>query len=215
MNEKTAPLGELKDAQINALLVEHGKGDDGFKGFARAIIEADRALHEQISLEAEEWSELYLLREAVKGPRGFATWQDAATDERIRRVKGEAAFADNEAAMQRAARTLISAGYTLADGAAEWKPPLGPSTLPLLNRIAALTAERDAAMASEAVYRKMCEEAKPFVEANSILRDERDALRNEIFNAKKLIADVYGMLPQKEQARETIERRTGNWFAFG
>lgn len=39
--------------------------------------------------DAEVWAELHTLREAVKGPDGFATWQDAATAERVRRVKAE------------------------------------------------------------------------------------------------------------------------------
>lgn len=41
-------------------------------------------------MDAEHWKELYALREAVKGPEGFATWQDAAVAERVRRVKLEA-----------------------------------------------------------------------------------------------------------------------------
>ena len=35
------------------------------------------------------WAEIWRLREAVKGPDGYATWQDAATAERIRRVRAE------------------------------------------------------------------------------------------------------------------------------
>jgi hypothetical protein len=38
-------------------------------------------------------AEIHRLREAVKGPDGYASWQDAATDERIRRVRAEAALA--------------------------------------------------------------------------------------------------------------------------
>lgn len=39
------------------------------------------------------WAEIVRLREAVKGPTGYATWQEAATAERMRRVKAEAALA--------------------------------------------------------------------------------------------------------------------------
>jgi hypothetical protein len=46
-------------------------------------------------LDAEELDELYQLREAVKGPDGFATWQAAATDERVRRVKAETALTNS------------------------------------------------------------------------------------------------------------------------
>jgi hypothetical protein len=37
------------------------------------------------------WAEIHHLRVALQGPAGYATWQDAATDERIRRVKAERA----------------------------------------------------------------------------------------------------------------------------
>jgi hypothetical protein len=40
---------------------------------------------------ARLWAEIYRLREAVKGPAGFDTWQEAATDERRRRVAAEQA----------------------------------------------------------------------------------------------------------------------------
>lgn len=36
------------------------------------------------------WAEIHRLRAAVKGPDGYATWQEAATAERVRRVKAEA-----------------------------------------------------------------------------------------------------------------------------
>lgn len=35
------------------------------------------------------WAEIHRLRAAVQGPSGFDTWQDAATDERIQRVRAE------------------------------------------------------------------------------------------------------------------------------
>ena len=38
---------------------------------------------------ARLWAEIHLLRAAVAGPEGHASWQDAATDERIRRVAAE------------------------------------------------------------------------------------------------------------------------------
>jgi hypothetical protein len=39
--------------------------------------------------EVDMWAEIYTLREAIKGPEGFDSWQDAATIERIRRVAAE------------------------------------------------------------------------------------------------------------------------------
>jgi hypothetical protein len=37
-------------------------------------------------MDAENWAELYRLREAIKGPNGFATWQEAAEHERLARI---------------------------------------------------------------------------------------------------------------------------------
>lgn len=50
-------------------------------------------------MDAEAWAELHRLRETVKGPNGFATWQEAATSERIKR-------ADLVADLRLAAETL-------------------------------------------------------------------------------------------------------------
>lgn len=36
---------------------------------------------------AELWAEIHRLRAAVKGPDGYETWQDAATDEKLKRVR--------------------------------------------------------------------------------------------------------------------------------
>jgi hypothetical protein len=38
---------------------------------------------------ARLWAEIHRLRAAVQGPDGYATWQDAAVAERVRRVKAE------------------------------------------------------------------------------------------------------------------------------
>lgn len=43
---------------------------------------------------ARLWAEIHRLRAAVAGPQGYATWQDAATAERVRRVKAEKAQAN-------------------------------------------------------------------------------------------------------------------------
>ena len=39
------------------------------------------------------WAEIHRLRAAVAGPAGYASWQDAAIAERVRRVKAEQALA--------------------------------------------------------------------------------------------------------------------------
>jgi hypothetical protein len=43
--------------------------------------------------EVDLWAEIHRLRAAIKGPDGFASWQDAATSERVRRVRAEKAAA--------------------------------------------------------------------------------------------------------------------------
>jgi hypothetical protein len=66
---------------------------------------AQPAAQEPITVNDEStvvdlWAEIWRLREAVKGPQGYATWQDAATDERIRRVKAERALASHPPSVQ-------------------------------------------------------------------------------------------------------------------
>lgn len=46
--------------------------------------------------EVDLWAEIHRLRAAVKGPDGYASWQDAATAERLRRVKAEKALAPDQ-----------------------------------------------------------------------------------------------------------------------
>lgn len=41
---------------------------------------------------ARLWAEIHLLRAAVQGPDGYATWKDAAVAERMRRVRAEQAL---------------------------------------------------------------------------------------------------------------------------
>ena len=50
--------------------------------------------------------------------------------------------------LQAAERTLIAGGYSYLDGAEMWKPPIGPSARPLLERFAALESQRDALLKS-------------------------------------------------------------------
>jgi hypothetical protein len=69
-------------------------------------------------MEAEDYAELYRLRAAVKGPDGFETWQDAATDERIRRVKAESdikALAKEDRAIRRLLCIHASDGHAYMD----------------------------------------------------------------------------------------------------
>lgn len=47
--------------------------------------------------EVDLWAEIHRLRAAVAGPDGYASWQDAATDERIRRGRVERELRDAQA----------------------------------------------------------------------------------------------------------------------
>lgn len=49
--------------------------------------------------------------------------------------------------LEKAERALLRAGFTMKEGAEEWKPPLGPSPSPLLDRIAELERQRDEVLA--------------------------------------------------------------------
>lgn len=48
----------------------------------------------------------------------------------------------------RAERALRAAGFTYTEGAEEWRPPLGSSASPLLDKIDKLTAQRDQLLAA-------------------------------------------------------------------
>lgn len=60
----------------------------------------------------------------------------------IRKLKAE---------INKAKRALESAGYSLLEGAQEWKPPIGPSPSPLLDLIDSLRAELEAARKQDPV----------------------------------------------------------------
>jgi hypothetical protein len=77
------------------------------------------------------WAEIWRLREAVKGPDGYATWQDAATAERIRRVRAESKQAEASALIERMADALRS-----CSGVPHW-----PSFQPLINEASKWKAE--------------------------------------------------------------------------
>lgn len=47
------------------------------------------------------WAEIARLQAAVAGPDGYATWQEAATAERVRRVRAEGLLAHGEATVPR------------------------------------------------------------------------------------------------------------------
>lgn len=68
-----------------------GHGEDG--ALFLGVADDEAAPETSEPMDAVHWAELFQLRAAVQGPAGYATWQDAATDERMRRVKAERALA--------------------------------------------------------------------------------------------------------------------------
>lgn len=58
---------------------------------------ADGSPQEAEWTEVDLWAEIHRLRAAVKGPDGYASWQDAAVAERVRRVRAEKPLTRDEA----------------------------------------------------------------------------------------------------------------------
>lgn len=98
----------------------------------------------------------------------------------------------------------------------EWPTRARKTILSLAAQVEALTAERDAALASEAVYRGLCEEAKPMLEKNTQYKAERlvDAERyqwlrygdnDEIVIQHGPVAPDYHWLPRNERLDAMID----------
>ncbi len=83
---------DLRKAAQAALDLMQSKGWE----FTSRVIELEAEPQYSGKLDPNEsdpltlWAEIARLQCAIQGPQGFASWQDAATDERIRRVKAEA-----------------------------------------------------------------------------------------------------------------------------
>ncbi len=114
---------------------------------------AERARADAAVAEAAEaWRQVHLLKAETSGPDGFATWKDAATDERVRRVKAEA-----EAARLRAELDEIA---SVLPGVAYMDPPDGgsPSIAEQVRRMRAdldrTAAERDALRAEVELWKE-------------------------------------------------------------
>lgn len=67
---------------------------DAGKASALAEIADKPSTPETEWTEVDLWAEIHRLRAAVQGPAGFSSWQEAATAERLRRVKAEREIAD-------------------------------------------------------------------------------------------------------------------------
>ncbi len=67
---------------------------------------AGEAVQRPVGLDPNEsdplvlWAEIARLQAAVKGPEGYASWQDAATAERARRNKAERALAETQRSIE-------------------------------------------------------------------------------------------------------------------
>ena len=73
---------------------------DGSAFFMASLVEADWT-------EADVWAEVHRLRAAIQGPTGYASWQDAATDERIKRVRAESTTRTLQARLAAAESLLL------------------------------------------------------------------------------------------------------------
>lgn len=73
------------------------------------------------STETDLWAQIWRYRAAVKGPKGYATWQDAATDERAKRAAAERKLAAlSQTATPQSAEPPVEALHKLV---AKWKHP--------------------------------------------------------------------------------------------
>ena len=91
-------MNELTDGQIDALLVLHGKGDDGFHSFARGAIAADRTLQalrvaeleaqlEAVGADCESWYKQN--QQSIDDANKFGGERDSAWAE-VERLKADA-----------------------------------------------------------------------------------------------------------------------------
>ena len=125
-------MNELTDGQIDALLVLHGKGDDGFHSFARGAIAADRAL--QASRVAVPATDGWVLVPLEPTAEMLQAGQDAPVSE-----SDEDAPEDYKAVY----RAMLAAA----------PHPQQIAGLEKDAEIAALKAERDALLKNDARYR--------------------------------------------------------------
>lgn len=101
---------ELTDAALDALLIAHGKGDDGFHGFARAAIKAHEALQ--------------ALGGAQEAAKAEAMYRDA---ERLLTMGERELHAENAALTKQAnayktlTESLDARNATLLSGRAKWR----------------------------------------------------------------------------------------------
>lgn len=76
---------------------------------------------------ARLWAEIHRLRAAVQGPAGYASWQDAATDERLRRRDAERLAHERldplRAELHAANERYMALLKMVADNCAALKPP--------------------------------------------------------------------------------------------
>ncbi|MFM4808585.1 DUF3850 domain-containing protein [Aeromonas hydrophila] len=94
--------------------------------------------------------------------------------------------------LDRAERALICSGFTYTEGAQEWKPPIGPSASPLLERIDQLAAQLSDVTRQCGVMADSLRHQREFVADNVWDDEERAALLESIEAA------LAGKLPESE-----------------
>lgn len=85
MMQKRFDALAAKDARIRQLELGYDELRTVNNRLQARATRAEKAEQEAIEL----WARIHRLEAEAKGPDGFATWKDAATDERVRRVRAE------------------------------------------------------------------------------------------------------------------------------
>jgi hypothetical protein len=79
-------VGNRQDIERTSRLVDPMLDPIGKIGGIMQFVEKNLKTAE---LSVDDWAELHRLREEIKGPEGYATWKDAAVDEKVKRIKLE------------------------------------------------------------------------------------------------------------------------------
>jgi hypothetical protein len=92
---------------------------------------------------------LYALADEIEAEEGCTTESHETVREAAQRMDElTVTIRGMEIQRGRAERALLRAGFTFTDGAEEWKPPIGPSSSPILDRIDVLERQRDQLLAA-------------------------------------------------------------------
>lgn len=97
--------------------------------------------------------------------------------------------------LDRAERALICSGFTYTEGAQEWKPPIGPSASPLLDRIDQLAAQLSDATSQCGVMAELLREGTKVIPAIGVAIDDLPVVDAFL---ERIEASLSGKLPESE-----------------